>query len=281
MNGIAHRFTSRRDTVAFAICLVLAVAARTAPPATQAALASAIRRSVLAPLLALQRQAELIKGARVRYEALAAERDSAVLAAHAVVALREENERLREILGLSQRIPQGYVAAEVLHQASPTDGYTLILSAGAEDGVRPMAPVIAPGGLIGVVRSVEAHTAVAAVWSHPDFRVSATTADGAVFGIVAPRGSAGPSEMLLELRGVPYREQVPTGTVVYTSGLGGENALYPRGIPVGRVLGVAEEQAGWSRTYLVRPEVHPAAVSHVVVLTRPTPDLYGAFADTR
>lgn len=220
-----------------------------------------------------------MKNARVRYTALAAQRDSALVAAQAVDALREENDRLREILALSRRIPTAHISAEVLHQAAPTDGYTLVLSVGREEGVRPMAPVVGAGGLVGIVRGVEGHTAMVNVWAHPEFRVSAMTLDGSVFGIVAPRGTAGPNQMLLELRGVPYREQVAPGTPIYTSGLGGSSGLYPRGIPIGQVIGVAEEREGWSRTYLVRPAVHPAAVSHVIVLTERALDLRRAFGD--
>jgi cell shape-determining protein MreC len=52
--------------------------------------------------------------------------------------------------------------------------------------------------------------------------------------------------------------------VILTSGLGG---VLPRGVPIGTVLGAAGESEGWERTYLVRPAVHPAAVTHVLVLT--------------
>ncbi len=277
MGSTSNRFTSRRDTVAFAVCLLLAVAARTAPPNVQQPLASLIRGTVLAPLLALQQQAELFRNARVRYGALAAQRDSALVAAQSVLTLQEENQRLREVLTLSRRLTIEHVAAEVLHQATPTDGYTFVLSAGETDGVTAMAPVIAPGGLVGIVRSVERNTAVAAVWTHPEFRVSAMTLDASVFGIVAPRGSDGPDQMLLELRGVPYGDEVGPGTPIFTSGLGGSGALYPRGIPIGVVLGVAEEREGWSRTYFVRPGVHPAAVSHVVVLIERGMELGSAF----
>jgi rod shape-determining protein MreC len=79
--------------------------------------------------------------------------------------------------------------------------------------------------------------------------------------------------MLLELTGVPYQQEVLPGTVIYTSGLGGASGVYPRGIPIGTVLDIGDEQEGWSRTYVVRPAVHPAAVSHVIILTGPALDL--------
>lgn len=274
MTFASERYASRRDTLAFVACLLLSVVARTLPHTWGDAIASGIRGSLLAPLLALEHQAELTKTSRARFAAVVAERDSAALLNGAVGALLDENQRLRTTLGLSGRLPVRHVTAEVLHQALPTDGFTLLLSAGRAQGVQPLAPVIAPAGLLGVVMSVEARTSVAITWAHPDFRASAMTLDDAVFGVVAPAESDGPNSMLMQLHGVPYRENVPSGAPVFTSGLGG---VYPRSIPLGRVLAVADEGEGWTRTYLVRPAVHPASVSHVIILTSPAPSLAPAY----
>jgi rod shape-determining protein MreC len=65
---------------------------------------------------------------------------------------------------------------------------------------------------------------------------------------------------------VPYRDTVEAGTRVITSGLGG---VYPRGIPIGTVVGIARESEGWERTYLVLPAAHPGRASHVLVLRIP------------
>jgi len=114
-------------------------------------------------------------------------------------------------------------------------------------------------------------------WAHPEFRASAIATDASVVGIAAPHGAEGPSVWLLELQGVLYRKQVAAGTVIVTSGLGG---VFPRGIPIGVVIGPAGEEKGWGRTYLVRPAIHPAELSHVMILTSPRPagsDLRNAF----
>src|SRR5437879_996597 len=118
----------------------------------------------------------------------------------------------------------------------------------------------------GIVSSVDAQTSVVVSWAHPEFRASAMAADGSVYGIVAPHGSEGPRSWLLELQGVAYSQLVPDGATILTSGLGG---VLPRGIPLGTVVGVAGEAGGWERTYLVRPAVHPAGVTHVVILPGP------------
>lgn len=277
MNFAPDRLTSRRDTIILGICLLLGGAARFAPSEVQYGVAGAIRGSALKPFLWVQDQTEFLRASRRAYLRAVAERDSALLRAFTAQSLEEENDRLRELLSLSRRLPVRHISAAVLHQAAPTDRFTLILSAGREDGVEPAAPVLAPGGLLGVVRSVDRNTSVAIVWSHPDFRVSAMTRGGEVFGIVAPHGVEGPDRLLLELRGVPYRDEVKPGTMVYTSGVGGPRGVYPRGIPIGEVIAVAEEEEGWARTYFVRPAVHPARASHVIVLTGPALGLGDAF----
>jgi rod shape-determining protein MreC len=259
----ADRYESRADTLAFLVCVALSLVAMALPPRVRDPIASGLRRTVLAPFLALQEQSLQLQTSRARFRALEQQRDSAVLAATFLPVLRAENERLRALLGLRARLGTGAVAAEVLHQAEPTSPLTLVISAGSRHGVRPLAPVVSPEGLVGTVASVDATTSVVATWAHPDFRASATAADGSVVGIVGPAGAAGAGGWLMELRGVPYRDSVPPGTVIITAGLGG---VLPRGIPVGTVLGVSGEAVGWERSYRVRPAAQPAQVSHVMVL---------------
>ncbi|MGH7644975.1 MAG: rod shape-determining protein MreC [Gemmatimonadales bacterium] len=260
----ADRYGSRADTLVFLGCLALSVAALSLPASWRDPIAASLRQTVLAPLLGLQLRSQDLQAWRGRYEAVQAERDSAALAAAFLPELRNENARLRELLGLAQRLSWGYVAAEVLHQAEPTDPVILLVSAGRAARVEPLSAVVSPEGLVGVVTKVDAATSVVLSWAHPDFRASAMAADGSVYGIVAPAGATGPRSWLLELRGVPYRQRVPEGTLILTSGRGG---VLPRGIPLGQVIGVSGQAEGWETTYLVRPAVHPAAISHVLVLS--------------
>ncbi|MGH7702411.1 MAG: rod shape-determining protein MreC, partial [Gemmatimonadales bacterium] len=252
------------DTARFFLCLGLSVAALFAPERWADATAAALRDSVLVPFLWLQERAEESKTSRAVFAHLTLERDSAAHAGQFLPALRAENQRLRQLLGLGRRLGTSYVPAEVLHEALPTDGRTLILSAGSRAGVSEFSPVISPDGLIGVVRSAGPARSVAMTWSHPEFRVSAYTENGTVFGVVAPAAQPSGSELLLQLRGVAYRDTIPLGTQVVSSGLGG---VYPAGIPIGVVIGLAREETGWERAYLVLPAANPANVLHVLILT--------------
>jgi rod shape-determining protein MreC len=262
----ADRYASRADTLVFLVCVLLSLAAMSLPQRLREPLARALRQTVLAPFLALQQQTELLSASLQRYDAVAAQRDSAALVATFLPELRSENARLRGLLGLGPRLGSGYVPAEVLHQAEPTNALTFLVSAGRKQGVKPLSAVVSPQGLVGIVSSVDDQTSVVVTWAHPEFRASAMAADGSVYGIVAPHGSDGPRSWLLQLQGVAYRQFVPDGALILTSGLGG---VLPRGIPIGTVVGGAGEAEGWERTYLVRPAVHPAAITHVMILTAP------------
>ena len=152
----------------------------------------------------------------------------------------------------------------MLHQAQATDARMLLLNVGSMQGVAGFDPIVAPEGLIGVIWNASRNTSVAMTWAHPEFRVSAFIANGSAFGIVAASPSGTGSDAYLEFRGVPYRDSIVPGTVVLSSGLGG---VYPKGIPIGTVVGVIREEAGWARVYRVRPAANPGSAAHVLVLT--------------
>jgi rod shape-determining protein MreC len=270
---VSERFASRWDTLAFVACVGLALMARSLPEPAQEAVSSGVRRTLLAPFLLVEQEAGRLRAAYAQSDAFLAERDSAAMRALGATALEEENQRLRGLLGLQRRLERGAVAATVLRQATATRGLAVVLSKGARDGIRALAPVVTPDGLLGVVRSVDPQFSVAVLWTHPDFRVSAMTPDGGVFGLVQPRGGD-PDRMTMLLVGVPYRDTIPPGTPLLTSGFGG---VYPRGIPIGRVVGMLDEQEGLARSYVVRAAAHPGSASHVIILVAREPDVGTAF----
>ncbi|HET8712553.1 MAG TPA: rod shape-determining protein MreC [Gemmatimonadales bacterium] len=257
------RYASRADTLMFLACVGLSIAALSLPEQWRYRLVDVLQ-SVLTPFTFLQRQTELLGAARLRYDAVVEQRDSLALASAFMPELRNENARLRRLLGLGARLGGGYITAEILHQPEPTSPLSFSVTAGRREGVRPLSAVVSPEGLVGLVASVNEHTSIVLSWANPEFRASAIATDGSVVGVAAPHGAEGPGVWLLELQGVLYRQQVPAGTVIVTSGLGG---VFPRGIPIGVVVGPAGEEVGWGRTYLIRPAVHPAELSHVMILS--------------
>lgn len=270
----SDRSDSRRDTVMLLGCVAVSLLFLFLPDSTGQQVAGALRSSVLAPLVWLQTEAELGRTSRSRFHEVTAERDSAALAAQGLPVLRAENGRLRQLLTLSRRLPPAFVAAEVLHQSQASDGRMLLVNVGQSRGVASFQPVVAPEGLIGAVASAGPSSSTVMTWAHPDFRVSAFTEDGRVAGVVAPSLSNTASEAGLEFRAASYRDTLLPGTLVLSSGLGG---VYPKGIPVGVVRGVAREQQGWERVYALEPAARPGVAAHVMILTGVDSILQAAF----
>jgi rod shape-determining protein MreC len=261
----ADRSPLRGDAVLFACCLAISVAALLTPHAWTDALSARVRETALRPLVWVQQRAEEDRTSRSRLRLALAERDSTAMVARDLAGLMTENAELRRLLELrTAGGGSGFVSAEVLHQPLPTDGHTLLLSVGAQEGVREFMPLVAAEGLLGVIARSDASSSIAYTWAHSEFRVSAITENGEVLGIVAPSQQVDANLVVLEFRGVAYRDSVPKGTLVLTSGLGG---VYPRGIPIGRVRGVRREELGWERVYEVLPLVNPGTVGHALVLT--------------
>jgi len=268
----ATRISSRVDFLLFIGCLIAAAVALVLPLQMRDPLAEVLRRSVVAPLVNLQSNAERWHAAWQLSEERTARLDSAVMRGFNAVALQSENDELRKLLGLGSRLRTGFVPAEAVHNAVREDVVTtLTLTAGTRAGIKVYSPVVSPEGVVGLVQTADPSISIAILFSHPDFRASAMSGDGTAFGIVYPhlqQSLGGNGEYLLELRGVPFRTTLPAGTMIYSSGLGG---TFPRGIPIGSVLRELKTAEGWTRTYLLQPSVNPAKVNSVMVLTSQRP----------
>jgi rod shape-determining protein MreC len=272
------RFGSKLDLFLFGVCAALALVATILPPNLHRPISASLRRSVVAPLIGLQQGAERWRSAWVTSHQRALARDSLAIGASEANALRVENDRLRRALGLGQRLQWGFVPAEALHGGTTTDQFERVLTAGSNAGVIVGSPVVAPEGLVGTVQTVDPKISVAIIYPHSEFRASAMAADGSAFGIVSPHISGAadeapvtrqrvrPDRFMLELRGVPFRRNLPMGTLIVTSGLGG---TYPSGIPVGTIVAELKTPEVWARTYLLRPVVNPSEITSVMILSAP------------
>lgn len=268
MREPSGREAARGDLLLLAGCIALALIALMLPRNWTNTFTATIRQTVLRPVVVLQSRAAVERTARFRLTGIERDRDSLALLVMNGAALRRENENLRALLDLRGQVVQPYRAANVLHRPIATDSRMLLIDVGRADGVAEFDPVVSAEGLLGSVWSVEAHSSTVLTWVHPDFRASAVTADGGIMGtlILAPARFGFASHTLLELSGVPLHDSLPPGTVVYTSGIG---TVFPRGIPVGRVVGSGEEAQGWERVYRVVPFANPGDATSVIVLTAP------------
>lgn len=259
----AVRTSNKADLIVLGACALLALAARGLPENMREPIASSMRRTFLAPLVMLQERAEASRRSLLLDNARTAIRDSVALKAMTVTSLESENDRLRQLIGLGSRLKWGFVPAEAIHGRGVRDVTSMTLTAGSNAGVSRLDPVVSPEGVVGMVSDVDPTMSEAMIWTHPDFRVSAMSADGSAFGIVQAHAASATTGYLMELRGIPFRNQLKPGSLIVSSGLGG---VWPRGIPVGTVLSEISTAEGWARTYLIKPIVSAADVGAVMIL---------------
>jgi len=232
--------TGGRRQVALAVVFVLvSLVCLYLPDGGQQQVAWALRASALRPFILTQERLVASRQRAREVSEVQAQLDSLTALLSTQGALADENRALRNLLGLTRRLGPAFRPASVLRPGTPGSESMFILNAGADHGVKAGAPVVDRHGLVGVIREVRPKTSVGIDWTHPDFRASAMLASGTGFGMVEnQRGRFREDDRLL-LSGAAFYEVVPEGMLVLTSGLGN---VFPRGIPIGTIDGVAEAE---------------------------------------
>src|SRR6056297_510697 len=242
--------------------VLAAILVGTLGEASERQVAAFLRGSVLRPFVAMQGGLadQRTRGGSIDQLTVRVDSLSAIVATQSVLV--EENETLRRLLDLSERLGPRFRSSAVLRPGTPGSESVFLLDVGEADGVRAGAPVISPDGLVGKVTDAGPTSSVGIDWTSPDFRASAMVLGAEVYGIVENRRGAFREEDRLVLTGTAYNEELLQGSEVVTSGLGG---VYPRGVPIGIIDEVAEVQGSWRKTYWLRPRVMPGSVTHVLV----------------
>lgn len=186
--------------------------------------------------------------------------------------LEGENARLRQAAALRERVSGRTLGAEIV--ARDWNGFTrgFTLDRGHADGLERLAPVVVTRGVVGRIAVLRRHSAVVQVLTDPASSIGGavlrTRAQGLVEGVAGGR---------LRLKVAASEEGVRPGDLVVTSGIG---ELFPKGLPLGRVLRVYPP-TGLFRTAELEPAVDLAIVEEVLVLPRGTSgDLGPAFAES-
>jgi rod shape-determining protein MreC len=159
-----------------------------------------------------------------------------------------ENERLRGLLDFENRRPRELVPCLVVGRAVDRFGETLTLSRGSGEGVTVGQTVVGIDGLVGVVTGLEKGECWVRTIRHGGLPVSGLLQQSRHVGVLRWNGRL----RLLDLEGIPLDCPVAVGEKVHTSGHG---RVFPKGVPVGAVLTVADDSTGLVKVILVRPAV--------------------------
>jgi rod shape-determining protein MreC len=180
---------------------------------------------------------------------------------------KREADQLRAITQVSANLPQGAktVTARVIAH-SPTVWYSTIqIDKGSSDGVRVNQPVIAAGGLAGKVVDTTGGTARVALITDSSVGVSAEVMPNGAAGVVEPE--IGGKDLILDY--LPKGSHIRRGQVVVTSGFrsGPLASLFPRGIPIGRVGSVNQDELAIYQRVKVAPYADLRRMDFVQVVT--------------
>jgi rod shape-determining protein MreC len=182
-------------------------------------------------------------------------------------SVKAEYNKLAKLFKTQDRLTKiDTVPASVSARHSSQFERLITLDRGSEADIREGAPVLSDGGeLLGRVTTVGESWAEVVLISDTNFLVAGldnrTRATGNVIGrLSAP----------LAMTDIPRSEKISENDLIVTLGanLGQRfRSVYPKGIPIGRVVDILEEPGQIVKTALVVPSADLEHIEHVLVMT--------------
>jgi len=197
---------------------------------------------------------------KVRQDNLRLQREAAFLQQR-IDQLEEqalETRRLQGLLAMRETWRADYLAARVVGKDATNWFKTILIDRGSRSGLRRNLPVVAPDGLVGRVVEVTPSTAKVQLITDPVSAAGALMQRTRVTGIVSGHLDAG-----LRIRYLPLLADVAAGDEVVTSGMGG---VFPKGIPVGRVISVERKSGALFQEAALQPKVDLGRLEEVLIL---------------
>ena len=179
--------------------------------------------------------------------------------------LKEENQQLREVMGLKEDFPDFEFSppCSVISRTTNDPFGSFVIDKGTSDGISQYDPVITEDGLVGIVTKVsKTYSRVQTILS-PDVPVGGycirTKDTGVVEGDVdlAEKG-------LCKLKYIDRDSKIEKGDIIVSSGNSG---LFPVDRIIGTVEDITAEESGLSLTATIKPAVDVMSVNNVFVIT--------------
>ena len=175
-----------------------------------------------------------------------------------VEEIRKENLRLKQLLNYSDELSHQKILAQVVGWDSANEFKVIRVNKGTKQGIRVMSPVITNQGLVGYVyRATPNYADVLTILdqnNRVDVLVERTRTHGIVEGVF---------NFKCALKYVMRNESVEVGDKLLTAGVGG---VYPKGIKVGMITDIGQEDFGMTLNIEVVPSVDFDKLEEVIVL---------------
>jgi rod shape-determining protein MreC len=202
-----------------------------------------------------------LRGVRQENDALRLENMQLRAAVQALGEARAENERLRQLLSYTEKVPGAEIPARVVGVNPVAKLLSVRISSGENQGVSQGMSVVTPDGIVGqVIRTTGGYADVALV-TDPQSRVGIRVQRSRARGTAAGSGR-GP----LKLENMLRTEDVEDGDLIITSGTDG---VYPPGLVVGRVANLEKKEHGMFQAADILPAVDTTKLEEVLVVASP------------
>ncbi len=176
--------------------------------------------------------------------------------------VRQENDRLRQLLSFARESPERrVVGARVIGVRLDPKGLQLItVDRGGNDGLSRMMPVVVASGVVGRVHAVAPSTADVLLLSDRNSSVAVRVDRSRARANVRGTGSPDTCRLEYALRSDDMQE----GDLLVTSGTDG---VFPRGLAVGKITGLKRSGQGLYQRADVATAVDMTKLEEVLVLT--------------
>jgi rod shape-determining protein MreC len=256
-SGLGDRHAAAMLVVVEIVCVLLLLFSNRLPVAALTGLTTA----VLAPANGILRWVEGVATAKSEATRLRSEIASLRMEQGRLVDSQLENQRLRALLGFTERGRPLLKPVQVVGVAGEPWPIAFHLGAGDGAGLKVGQAVLAPEGLVGRITRVDAATSTAAILSDPNTPVACEVVGSGVRGVLKFRFGTDPG---LYLTAVPLTDTVRVGERIATAAT---SVLYPAGIPVGRVVRVGREESGLLSEIRIEPFAPLTRLREVLVAT--------------
>jgi rod shape-determining protein MreC len=148
--------------------------------------------------------------------------------------IRQENERLRKMLELREKLPYTLLPGEVIgRDAKAAQSRTIMINRGSRHGITTQMPVVTPEGVVGMTIFVDVLSAKVLMITDASASIGAMLERSRIAGILTGDGR---NSCILKF--LPINAQIQKGDLVVTSG---QEGIFPEGLAVGRVLQEVKE----------------------------------------
>jgi rod shape-determining protein MreC len=186
--------------------------------------------NALLPRSLLSRQLESLREDNQRLQLQLVQLQAAVI----------ENQRLRQAVGFKPQAPWRLRLGRVIGHDPANWWRSALIDLGARDGILTNQPVLTGSGLVGRITEVAYTRSRVLLVGDPNCQLAAIIEQTRNKGIISPdEGSF--DRQVVNLTYVPTTAVLEPGAMVVTSGDGG---VFPKGIPIGRVIDVQTNEYG-------------------------------------